>query len=260
MNTIPVLGTAIVNTTSWLERLINSVNYPTERFVIINNNGRGQLTDEINQLCSKPHPYIKNFYPVHMPSNNGCAGAWNTIIKSFINSPYWIIVNHDIEFPDNFLEKMVYLASDETYGMVHGHHGPVWFMGGFSLFLIRDWVVRDFGLFDENFYPGYSEDLDYEMRFINSPIKRHLTVDIPYKHGDTFDYGTSGSQTWRQEPILKEKIDTGRLINEYEYMTKKWGEGWRMCAPYKNPFNNPSNPQGYWTYDLEFCRRKHLGF
>ncbi len=260
MNKIPVIGTAIVNTVSWLEKLIASVNYPTENFVIINNNGRNQLTDDINQLCKQQHPYIQNFHPVHLPSNIGCSGAWNLIIKLFMNSPYWIIVNHDVEFTEGFLDKMVSLASDPIYGMVHGHGGPTHFMGGYSLFLLRDWVVRDFGLFDENFYPGYAEDTDYEMRFINHPIKRHLTVGIPYKHGGTFEYGVSGSQTWRQDMSLKNKIDHGRYINEEEYMTKKWGPNWRDCQPWKHPFNIQGNPISATSYSLDFVRRKNLGF
>jgi len=257
---IPVLGTAIVNTVSWLEKLIDSVDYPTDEFVIINNNGRGELTQSIDELCKQKHSYIKKFSIVHMPRNTGCAGAWNTIIKCYMNSPFWIIANHDIEFPTGFLSVMLDYASNPLIGTVHGQNGPNHLMGGYSLFLIRDWVVRDFGLFDENFYPGYSEDTDYEMRFVHRPIMRQLSVNIPYKHGGTFDYGTSGSQTWRQDMSLKDKIDNGRYINEHEYMNSKWGEGWRWLQPYKHPFNNESYPIGYTTYDLNFVRRKNLGF
>lgn len=257
---IPVIGTAIVNTVSWLEKLIESVDYPTDNFIIINNNGRDELTKDIDSLCNKPHPYIKRIRAIHMVSNIGCAGAWNLIIKSFINCPYWIIVNHDVQFVPGFLPKMLELASDPNIGVVHGQNGPNQYMGGYSLFLIRDWVIHGFGLFDENFYPGYSEDTDYEMRFINHPIRRHLSVGIPYLHGGTFDYGKSGSQTWRQDSALKDKIDHGRYINENEYMNQKWGEGWRYCQPYKNPFNIKDNPVSATTYDIKFARRKYLGF
>ena len=257
---IPLMGTAIVNTVSWLEKLIKSVDYPTDEFVIINNNGRNDLTVAIDNLCKQKHPYIKKFTASHMPRNLGCAGAWNTIIKCYMNSPFWLIVNHDVEFVSGFLDKMMELASDPIIGMVHGQKGPTDFMGGYSCFLMRDWVVRDFGLFDENFYPGYAEDTDYEMRFINKPIRRHLTVGIPYKHGGTFDYGTSGSQTWRQDMTLKDKIDHGRYINELEYMTKKWGPNWRNCQPWKFPFNVQNNPISTTSYDLQFVRRKNLGF
>jgi len=257
---IPVIGTAIVNTVSWLEKLISTVDYPTDEFVIINNNGRDELTESIDLICKQKHQFIKKFTCVHMPGNIGCAGAWNTIIKCYMNSPFWIIVNHDIEFTTGFLDRMLTLATDPIYGMVHGQYGPNEYMGGYSCFLIRDWVVRDFGLFDENFYPGYAEDTDYEMRFIIKPILRHLSVGIPYKHGGTFDYGTSGSQTWRQDMSLKNKIDFGRYINETEYMTKKWGEGWKYCLPYNNPFNIQNAPISMTKYDLDFVRRKNLGF
>ena len=260
MNKIPVIGTAIVNTVSWLEKLIASVNYPTENFVIINNNGRGQLTEDINNLCKQKHPFIEKFHPVHLPSNIGCSGAWNLIIKLFMNSPYWILTGHDIEFTDGFLDKMVSLSKPDKIGMVHGHEGPLPFMGGYSLFLIKDWVIRDFGLFDENFYPGYLEDTDYEMRVINCPIVRHVTVGIPYKHGGTFEYGVSGSQTWRSDLTLKDKIDYGHYLNATEYMEQKWGPNWRHCQPYKYPFNIEGTPISATKYDLSFVRRKNLGF
>lgn len=259
-NMIPVMGTAIVNTVSWLEKLIASVDYPTKDFVIINNNGRGELTGDIDRICQTSHPYIQNFHPVHLPRNIGCSGAWNLIIKLFMNSPYWIIVGHDIEFTTGLLPKMVDLSSDPIYGMVHGQHGPTDYTGGYSLFLIRDWVVRDFGLFDENFYPGYLEDTDYEMRFMVHPIKRHLSVGMPYKHGGTFDYAETGSQTWRSDLSLKNKIDYGHYLNATEYMEKKWGPNWRRFQPYKNPFNIEGNPIWATSYNIEFVRRKNLGF
>ena len=59
MESIPVIGTAIVNTPSWLTGLIESVDYPVENFVIINNNGRDQITKELNAITQIPHRFIK---------------------------------------------------------------------------------------------------------------------------------------------------------------------------------------------------------
>ena len=43
-----------------------------------------------------------------------------------------------------------------------------------------------------------------------------------------------------------------------EYLTKKWGPGWRTCSPSEYPFKNRSISTT--TYDLDFVRSKHLGF
>ena len=41
-----------------------------------------------------------------MPYNLGCAEGWNTIIKSFLFSPYWVIVNDDVSFTPGFLKEL----------------------------------------------------------------------------------------------------------------------------------------------------------
>ncbi|CAB4124269.1 Glycosyltransferase 2-like [uncultured Caudovirales phage] len=256
---IPVIGVGIVNGVHWLDRLIESVDYPVDNFVIFNNNGRGQITEELDQLVKKPHNYIKKISVCHMPSNIGCSGAWNLTIKSFINAPYWIISNNDVAFTSGFLESMVNAAKDPEVGMVHcieGDNG----LGSFELFLIKDWVVQEYGLFDENTYPAYCEDVDYLMRIHNKPFKRIFSVNVPFLHGDN-GYESSGSQTWRIEPSLKDKIDYSRILNEREYILSKWGTTW--CTgidPHPTPFNKTDLPLSHTTYDLNFNRKKYLGF
>ena len=50
MNKIDVIGTAIVNGVHWLKRLIYSIDYSVDTFVIFNNNGRNQITEELEYL------------------------------------------------------------------------------------------------------------------------------------------------------------------------------------------------------------------
>jgi hypothetical protein len=114
--------------------LFYSIDYPVDNFVIFNNNGRG---------------HVKKVHVVHMPSNLGCSGAWNLIIKSFLKSPYWVISNHDVMYEPGFLREMNEKAQKEEVGVVHGKNG------GWDIFLLKDWMVQKYGLFDENLYPGY---------------------------------------------------------------------------------------------------------
>jgi hypothetical protein len=254
------MGSAIVNGVHWIQRQIASIDYPVERYILINNNGRGEITAELDALQRAGHEHIQQFHVVHMPANIGCAGAWNLIIKSSMMSPYWIICGHDIAFYPGFLQDMATHAEDPAVGMVHGSGGDHG-IGSWSLFSIRDWIIRDYGLFDENFYPAYAEDLDYVMRLAHRPINR-VIMDRAYQHGPgaNDDYGSNGSQTWRTEPGLKERIDAGRVINEYEYMTNKWGNDWRWVNPWTNPWNQTNSDPGHWRWRLDFVRRKYLGF
>jgi GR25 family glycosyltransferase involved in LPS biosynthesis len=258
---IPVIGAPVVNSTYWISRLIMSVDYPVENFVIINNNGRGEIDEELDRLAQMNHKFIDNIKVVHMPANIGCAGAWNLIIKCYMLSQYWIIVNDDVSFGPGLLKEMVdTLNADPMVGMIHPNAGDFG-IGAWDLFLIRENVVKIFGLFDENTYPAYCEDADYIMRMQHRPIRKVVGLKNKYMHGhdDSTMYYQSGSQTEKNEEGLKEKLDQANKLN-IEYLTKKWGEGWRSLSPNVDPFEGEDAPISITTWDLEFVRQKHMGF
>lgn len=253
---IPVLGTAVVNEPYWLYRMFMSIDYPVDNFVVFNNNGRGQITEQVDRLKRTPNKYVKNVHVCHLPANVGCSGAWNLIIKCFMHSPYWLISNHDVMFMPGFLEKMAEEAEDAGVGIVHGNNG------GWDVFLLKDWVVQKYGLFDENLYPAYCEDMDYGMRFIHDNLKRVLSVDGSYYHGSKSNSYEDGSQTWRSEPEIAEKVHIAHELNK-TYLHAKWNEAWQAHVEgetYTHPFDNPSFPVCLTTYNLEFVRAKSLGF
>lgn len=250
MNSIPVMGAAIVNGAHWLFKQIASIDYPVDNYLIINNNGKGELTEQLDALSKIKHPYIKNFYVINLPSNLGCSGAWNLIIKSFITSPGWLITSHDISFTPGFLKEMAEKASDESVGLIFGKGGDFG-LGSFDLFYIKDWAVDRVGLFDENLYPAYCEDWDYILKLEQNPIKTIYNLNSKYYHGDTFDYHTSGKQTKKQDPELSKLIDIAWNKNR-EYMRKKWGDDWEKFIA-KGPCIEK-------LFDLKFRKEKYLGF
>jgi GR25 family glycosyltransferase involved in LPS biosynthesis len=258
---IPVIGAPVVNSTYWISRLIMSVDYPVENFVIINNNGRGELDEELNRLVKMDHKFIDNIKVVHMPANVGCAGAWNLIIKCYMLAPYWIIANDDVAFGPGLLGEMVErINGDPMVGMIHPNAGD-FNVGAWDLFLIRENVVKVFGLFDENTYPAYCEDADYIMRMSHRPIRKIVGLENKYMHGhgDSTMYYQTGSQTEKNENGLKEKLDHSNELN-IDYLTRKWGIGWRKLSPNKEVFEGEETPISATTYDLDFVRQKHLGF
>lgn len=258
---IPVIGTAVVNSSFWVARLLMSIDYPVDNFFIVNNNGRGQLDQELDDLKKINHKFVKKISVTNLPANIGCSGAWNLIIKCFMQSPYWIIANDDVAFGPGFLEEMVSVVnSDPEAGLIHGNPGD-FTAGSWDLFLLRDHVVREYGLFDENLYPAYCEDADYLMRFIHRPVKRVLSLNKMYYHGlgEKSEYYTHGSQTKKTEPELTEKLLKCNELN-IDYLTQKWGPGWRTCSPSQFPLDGQLVPISYTKYDLDFVRKKHLGF
>lgn len=267
MESIPVIGVPIVNGVHWLERLINSIDYPVDNLFIINNSANEETTKQLEELVKIKHELIKKISLTNFPGNIGCAGAWNLVIKCYLMAPYWIISNHDIAFTPGWLKTMVEKASDPETGIVFSKaehyvsasNGGVITLGSWDIFLIKDWTIHKFGLFDENLYPAYSEDIDYLIRTILDPIKK-TSVELPYYHGDTMDYAKSGCQTSRTDPALKEKIDMARFLNEHAYMNKKWGPGWHWLDIYSHPFNKPDIELKMSFFDIFFARNKYLGF
>lgn len=262
---IPVLGTLIVNGINWLEKQINSIDFPVDNYLIIDNNAKGENTNNIQRLISKPHKFIKNIKLATMPYNIGIAAGWNMIIKSYVNSPFWIIANNDVSFCKGFLKEMYEKSQDEKIGLVFGNGGDFG-LGSFDLFLIKDFVVQSHGFFDENFYPAYCEDADYIMKLHNSPVPTIYNLDKNYYHGDGImgkgndhDYYKTGMQTKRLDPELEKKLSFANEKN-FEYMNEKWGKGWRNVEPYKYPFNIKELDSRVSVLDLNYYRNKYTGF
>jgi GT2 family glycosyltransferase len=256
MNKIPVIGTAVMKNPHWVKRLYESIDYPVENFIIFNNNGKGEITDDLEKLKSIENKFIDKLFICHLPANLGVSAAWNLIIKSYINSPYWIIVNDDIAFTEGLLEEIFENAKDPEVGMVHPYGGDFG-QGAWDLFLIKDFVIQQYGLFDENLTPAYSEDADYILRLHNGNIKRVCNLSKPYLHGTGFctEYYIHGSQTKKSSPDLAKRLNEINLIN-FEYLNEKWGAGWRQTSPTLLPFNK--YPINYTTFDLNFIRRKNI--
>jgi hypothetical protein len=259
---IPVIGTAVVNKdTYWVSRLIMSVDHPVEEFVIINNNGTGVIDEDLNNLAKIKNKFINKIKVCHMPYNIGCGGSWNLIIKCYMLARYWIIVNDDVAFGPGFLKEMQEKAeADPEVGMIHGYQGDHG-VGSWDLFLIRDHVIQQYGLFDENLYPAYCEDADYHMKFMIRPIRKIMNLDANYYHGhgNKDEYHIHGRQTQKSDASLEKKLVMSNDVN-IEYLTKKWGPGWRTCCPEHTAFGGKPWPYNANYFDLEFVRSKHLGF
>lgn len=257
---IPVIGTAVVNNSFWVSRLLMSVDYPVENFVIINNNGRGELDEDLNRLVQTRHRYIEKIKVVHMPANIGCAGAWNLIIKCYMNAPYWIIANDDVAFKPGLLEEMQNAIMSDDVGTVHPNAGDFG-IGAWDLFAIHERAIQALGLFDENTYPAYCEDADYIMRLHNKGIKKIVGLNNTYLHGpgEAKEYYLHGSQTEKTEENLKSILTMSNDMN-IEYLTRKWGVGWRTVSPNPLPFMNEERDISYSLYDLNFVRKKYTGF
>jgi hypothetical protein len=261
-----VVGVLVCTTTKWIKKQLASIDYPIENYIIINNNAKC-LAHELDIIVSKKHNFIKNMSVYHMPYNLGCAEGWNTIIKSFLFSPYWVILNDDVSFMPGFLEELHNSTeNNKDASFIHGKPCCLPYLynfGSFDMFLIRDWVVKEYGLFDINYYPAYFEDFDYIMRLYNKPIKIINTLTHGYLHGDTSDYNISGSNTQKASNDLFIRMTNSRYKN-LDYFVKKWNiypehiNDENHSSIFKYPFNNVNNSLSFNNFDFEFRKSKYL--
>ena len=59
---------------------------------------------------------------------------------------------------------------------------------------------------------------------------------------------------------MKLEVKPKKKIINFEYMFEKWGKDWRTCWPLEIPFNGIDRGLKTTTFDLQYARKKYLGF
>lgn len=142
---IPVLIIPVLNRYDLLDQALESVNYPIDEILIVNN-GKEKYEPNFPEL---------NIRVLNLPSNLGCSGSWNLGIKLYPFVPYWMISSNDTAFLPESLAKFKELSNSNR--MVRS-------TVSYGCFTLGENIVKRIGLFDEYFYPAYFEDNDYEER------------------------------------------------------------------------------------------------
>ena len=147
---IPVLGFATLSRFDLAQRLLDSIDYPVEHLVIVDNSGKKTFEPKVNDN-------VKNVWLLQVPSGLGANGAWNLIIKSTPHAPYWIIPNDDAHFEPGALETIAKEVDTTKFNFLNIF--PKW-----SCVVPTEGSVAKAGLWDEVFHPIYFDDDEYEWR------------------------------------------------------------------------------------------------
>jgi GT2 family glycosyltransferase len=179
---IPLLGITVsaVNIKTF-ESLIQSIDYPVDRVSILCNNSDFDYFLELKNLSV--NSFVNKFIFSYCPYNLGCAGGWNYHIKNNSDCNYWLLSNDDIVFGKNDLCKFHQssISYDLTFNRFRISSG-----GKYSLFSLSSNCVEKVGLFDENFYPVYYEDDDYDRRLQHHNLNiNYVEVDAMHMHEGT---------------------------------------------------------------------------
>lgn len=181
--------------------------FPDTRIYIIDNGDQG----------------IENKYGSRVEIDNkksdnlSVAGSWNRLCQSiFSYCDYAVILNDDI-----YLGRKQY----EIELLLQQHRHDFYLsMCEWSVFIIPKRTFIKVGGFDEEFYPAYYEDNDYEYRMKLLGIK---PFKIPFLNPIVY----KNSQTIEKDP----KIMSYSKINKARYESK-WG-GQPNQERYKFPYN-----------------------
>jgi GT2 family glycosyltransferase len=147
---IPVLGFATLSRFDLAQRLLDSIDYPVEHLVIVDNSGKKTFEPKVNDN-------VKNVWLLQVPSGLGANGAWNLIIKSTPHAPYWVIPNDDAHFEPGALETIAKEVDTNKFNFLN--ISPKW-----SCVVPTEGSVAKAGLWDEVFHPIYFDDDEYEWR------------------------------------------------------------------------------------------------
>lgn len=161
---IPVLGFATLSKFEMAQRLLDSIDYPVDNLVIVDNSGKRKFKPQVNN-------FVKNTWLIQVPYGLGANGAWNLIIKATPHAPYWVLPNDDCWFGPGSLQAIAEEVNTDAFNFVDVQ--PRW-----SCVIPTEGSVEKAGLWDEAFHPIYFDDDDYEWRMRELGVSFH---DIPAK-------------------------------------------------------------------------------
>lgn len=265
---IPVLGVATIFHAGYLLRCIRSIDFAVETLVVIHNGQDPEVAAAI-ELLQAERPLMR---VVHEPTNTGCAGGWNRIISANASAPWWLVVNDDIAFPPGALRNIASRVWSRVSSKPDEGHFKFWYQHGatgWSCFALAARAVREVGTFDENIFPVYFEDQDYEWRLEKAGLASVHIRDVLVVHGsEEAEEYESGSMTALVNgtggAALRDAFHTWlKRGDSRTYMRHKWGalkpsRAGEAEARWDRPFGLQALPLSWWALD-ERRRRCILG-
>lgn len=177
------------------------------------------IIDNGNQKIQTGNPMVQ---VLEQTRNLGVSASWNLICrKAFdeMGATHVMILNDDIELvvPKELLLKTI---------KSHGTHNLLVQDGTWCSFVLPKEVYKHVGSFDEQFYPAYYEDNDYNYRITLNPLTQ--VVVEPLLNPTLY----RNSQTIALNPRLNERF----LQNKARYV-QKWG-GEPLKEQFTTPYGN----------------------
>ena len=238
---IPMIGTMILNGADDLWKQFYSIDYPVDRYFILDNSmGKDKdVRQVILDLQCERSEYVKEIEVVHNFMNVGFSGSINQIIKQNIDCPYWCILSVDWHPEKRQLKKLAKRLENPFVGILCDKS-----QNGYSSMVFTPELLYEVGYLDENFFPAYYEDNDHRYRMKLAGIEWEY-LPLKYKH--------AVSATIKRDPAIYAKNQMTFKENG-RYYIEKWG-GLPGQEKYETPFDLDV-PLDYWLYDPQRSQRQ----
>jgi hypothetical protein len=200
---IPVLIVPILNRYDLLESMLDSINYPIDNILIIDNGGEFKTEKE-------------NVRVLNMPANLGLSASWNLAIKCHPHSKYWLFASADTRWGDTALEEIDKLSGPDKLILTNDAYG---------CFSVGENVIEKIGLFDEYYYPIYFEDNDFHERVARFCPENTIVSTAINTAPEV------GSQTINSDDKLK-NINHQTFIKNEEYYKYKQTNNFEISNPW----------------------------
>lgn len=211
---IPVMIVPTLMHYDLLQIMLDSIDYPIEHLIVIDNGGR---------LESVRCENATKITLLNMPANLGCATSWNLGIKLTPFASWWLIASDDIIWNPEALSLYDKFMGDKTVLI----ESPT-LHGKFSGIGIHETVINKIGLFDEFYFPGVGEEIQFMKRLNETDcIMRMIPGAYRTKAGRTRE--ALSAMNPQYTAIFFNNLDSaGRASSE----TRGWSlENRRKCDP-----------------------------
>lgn len=153
-------------------------------------------------------PNINRLRIADLGSNLGVAASWNLGIKTGVQHDWVMVLSDDVRMPPGALARFAELSAPDR--IVLSSSWPHW-----CAFTIGIDIVQTVGLFDENFYPAYFEDTDYERRLDDAGIAVQFGPEVLHANSSTLK--TPGRRFTH--------LNTVTFDANLNYSNTKWQDG-----------------------------------
>ncbi len=191
----------VLNRYDLLNRMIESIDYPIERLLIIDNGYERRGSGE-GPKCNNSN--VQQMDVLNIPNNLGIAPSWNLGVKVYPFESIYYFGSNDCVFAPGTLEKLEKSSSPDRVTI--SEMWPHW-----QLFSVGEKVFESCGLFDESIFPMNFEDDEFDWRVTQKGFGVKA-VELPMIH--------DGHMTFRSDDHYARRNLVTYQANE-QYFNKK---------------------------------------